>query len=104
MNEACLHLTWSCFWRCLATASGISSGESSFASAPLLLSRFLGDITSPSAAENVLLSVVVAVVSVAGRLAELLIGCKVKGETRVFRARSFVLLPRIDTHLSHLRL
>ena len=74
MNEARLHLTWSCFWRCLATASGISSGESSFASAPLLLSRFLGDITSPSAAENVLLSVV----SVAGRLAELLIGCKVK--------------------------
>ena len=76
MNATCLHLTWSCFWRCLATASGISSGESSFASAPLLLSRFLGDITSPSAAENVLLSVVVSVV--AGRLAELLIGCKVK--------------------------
>ena len=99
MNEACLHLTWSCFWRCLATASGISSGESSFASAPLLLSRFLGDITSPTAAENVLLSVVL---SAAGRLAELLIGCKVKGETRVFDARSFVLLPRIDTHLSHL--
>ena len=103
MNEAHLHLTWSCLWRCLATASGISSGESSFASAPLLLlSRFLGDITSPSAAENVLLSVVVSLV--AGRLAELLIGCKVKGETRVFGARSFALLPRIDTHLSHLRL
>ena len=101
MNEACLHLTWSCFWRCLATASGISSGESSFASAPLLLSRFLGDITSPSAVENVLLSVVSVV---AGRLSELLIGCKVKGETRVFRARFFVLLPRVDTHLSHLRL
>ena len=104
MNEACLHLTWSCFWRCLATASGISSGESSFASAPLLLSRFLGDITSPTAAENVLLSVVVSAAG-RGRLAELLIGCKVKGETRVFRARLFVLLPRrIDTHLSHLRL
>ena len=78
MSEARLHLTWSCLWRCLATASGISSGESSFASAPLLLSRFLGDITSPSAAENVLLSVVAAV----SCLAELLIGCKLKGETR----------------------
>ena len=90
-------------WRCLATASGISSGESSFASAPLLLlSRFLGDITSPSAAENVLLSVVAPAVSC---LAELLIGCKVKGESRVFGARLFALLPRrIDKHLSHLRL
>ena len=94
------HLTWSCLWRCLATASGISSGESSFASAPLL-SRFLGDITSPSAAEKVFLSVVF-VATAAGRLEELLIGCKLKGETRVFRVRSSVPLPRIDTHLSHL--
>ena len=82
-----LYLTWSCLWRCLATASGISLGESSFASAPLSKWVKLGDITSPSAAENVLLSVVVVEIVVVGRLPELLIGCKLKEETRVIHTQ-----------------